>query len=161
MCPLPELAKRIAGPEGKYGGLPLTRNDIVNLAEAYLKLLEENSTWKRIADTHARDLKQALEDLDEAKENYGAACVTVVLMHEAATGRKGEGPRRGVIEDVADVRAEMLRLREALQWYADGNHFFRNAYHEPRITDIGEHAKAALADQREEKPTGIPGEGLP
>lgn len=46
------------------------------------------------------------ELLRDARRDYAGACQTVVLMHEAATGRKGEGPRRGVVEDCADVRAE-------------------------------------------------------
>jgi hypothetical protein len=40
-------------------------------------------------------------------------------MHAAATGRPGEGPRLGVVEDVAAVREEVERLREALQRIAD------------------------------------------
>lgn len=35
----------------------------------------------------------------------------------------------------------------ALQWYADGNHYWRNAYHEPRITDLGEYAQTALGQE--------------
>ncbi len=64
----------------------------------------------------------------------------------------GEGPNQAdfmtldtphvVIRELAQ---SLNAVRAALEWYADGKHFFLNAYHEPRITDIGEHAKAALA----------------
>lgn len=58
-------------------------------------------------------------DRDEARKNYDGACVTIALMHEAATGRKGEGPRRGVVEDVADAVREAEE--RGLAW-ADNYH---------------------------------------
>lgn len=46
-----------------------------------------------------------LEDAaDRHKAEYLSACGTIAAMHEAATGRTGEGPVRGVVEDVEDVR---------------------------------------------------------
>ncbi|MFD3902991.1 hypothetical protein HXS80_20595 [Streptomyces sp. CB04723] len=47
----------------------------------------------------------AEQDAERFKADHEAACRTVALMHEAATGRTGMGPIRGVVEDVADVRA--------------------------------------------------------
>jgi len=46
--------------------------------------------------------------------------------------------------NLGDLRAEIKRLREGLQWYADGKHYWLNGYHEPSIKDLGEHAKVAL-----------------
>lgn len=43
---------------------------------------------------------------EEAGRNYNGACQTIARMHEAATGRSGEAPIRGVVEDLADMRAE-------------------------------------------------------
>lgn len=48
---------------------------------------------------------EELAERDEMRRNYERACQTIAAMHEAATGRTGEGPARGVVEDVADVRA--------------------------------------------------------
>ncbi len=45
--------------------------------------------------------------------DYGRTCKLVADMHGAATGRPGDGPIIGVVEDVAAVREELLRLRAA------------------------------------------------
>jgi len=52
----------------------------------------------------SRDARQV--ERDEFYDNYIGACQTVAAMHEAATGRKGEAPVRGVVEDVADLKSE-------------------------------------------------------
>ncbi|MFC7880457.1 hypothetical protein ACFUVV_01015 [Streptomyces sp. NPDC057376] len=43
------------------------------------------------------------------KADYLKACTTIARMHAAATGRTGEGPTRGVVEDVEDVRLHAER----------------------------------------------------
>lgn len=68
-------------------------------------------------------------EVERLKEDYRHACATVAQMHAAATGRPGEGPRLGVIEDAAAVcaerdalRAEIERLRadaERYRWLRD------------------------------------------
>jgi hypothetical protein len=45
--------------------------------------------------------------LDQAKQDHMSACRLVADMHAAATGRPGEGPVRGVVEDVADLRHQL------------------------------------------------------
>lgn len=49
--------------------------------------------------------KAAEADAERFKADHLAACKTIADMHEAATGRTGMGPIRGVVEDVADMRA--------------------------------------------------------
>jgi hypothetical protein len=44
----------------------------------------------------------------QLEEDYGRACKLVADMHGAATGKPGDGPRRGVVEDVADLRAALV-----------------------------------------------------
>ncbi|MGW9385387.1 hypothetical protein [Streptomyces globisporus] len=51
----------------------------------------------------ARDAAE--QDAERFKADHEAACRTIAEMHEAATGRTGMGPIRGVVEDVSDVRA--------------------------------------------------------
>ena len=51
-------------------------------------------------------------EVERLRADYGNACKAVVQAHAAATGRPGEGPFLGVIEDVAAVRAERDALRE-------------------------------------------------
>ena len=48
--------------------------------------------------------------LAQLEDDYGRACKLVADMHAAATGRPGEGPRVGVVEDVAAVRAALLKI---------------------------------------------------
>jgi hypothetical protein len=49
-------------------------------------------------------------ELAEMRANYAGACRTIADMHAAALGEVC-GPIRGVVEDVADVRAELERMR--------------------------------------------------
>lgn len=55
------------------------------------------------------DLREAEAERDEFKRNYLGACELVAKMHAVAVGEVG-GPRRGVVEDVADLRAEVEPL---------------------------------------------------
>lgn len=50
------------------------------------------------------ELAEARFDADRYKQDHLNACKTIAQMHEAATGRFGEGPVRGVVEDVADLK---------------------------------------------------------
>lgn len=49
-------------------------------------------------------------ELDEAQKNYVGACQTIAAMHAAAVGGI-QAPNRGVVEDVAALRADLLELR--------------------------------------------------
>lgn len=49
-------------------------------------------------------------EIAEMKGNYERACQTIAAMHAAAMGEV-TGPNRGVVEDVADLRAERDRLQ--------------------------------------------------
>ena len=59
--------------------------------------------------------EDAANEIDALRADYGQACKLVADMHAAATGRHGEGPRLGVIEDVASVRAELVALRAQVE----------------------------------------------
>ncbi|GHA28841.1 hypothetical protein GCM10010372_30880 [Streptomyces tauricus] len=59
-----------------------------------------------------RSNAELAHDAERYKEDHLSACRTIAEMHEAATGRAGLGPIRGVVEDVADVRAAAERARE-------------------------------------------------
>ena len=59
-------------------------------------------------------LTAAEQEHEFLKRDYQNACGTIAAMHEAATGRKGEAPIRGVVEDCADVRAALTAKDEAL-----------------------------------------------
>ena len=50
-------------------------------------------------------------ECEALRADHGNACKLVADMHAAATGRPGEGPRLGVVEDVAAVHAECDRLQ--------------------------------------------------
>jgi hypothetical protein len=52
-------------------------------------------------------------DVAEQRGNYEHACQTIAAMHAAAMGEIC-GPNRGVVEDVADLRARSLAAEEAL-----------------------------------------------
>lgn len=53
-------------------------------------------------------------DATRFKADYLGACETIAAMHAAATGRASEAPIRGVVEDMADVRARVLELERQI-----------------------------------------------
>lgn len=55
-----------------------------------------------------------MDRLRDAEERYEGACVTIAQMHAAAVGEV-TGPKRGVVEDVADVRAKMLEWKKGVE----------------------------------------------
>lgn len=57
--------------------------------------------------------KQLEADVVRWKNDYGDACAQIAKMHAAAVGYVG-GPKRGVVEDVEDLRSEMLRAKSEL-----------------------------------------------
>ena len=59
-------------------------------------------------------IRELREELARAKEDYERTCVTIVQMHEAATGVVGGGPLRGVVEDVKDLRTRMQNMEALL-----------------------------------------------
>jgi hypothetical protein len=59
---------------------------------------------------HLDELYFDIDNLHAAQES---ACGTVAKMHEAAVGEV-TGPIRGVVEDVADIRARALRAEAAV-----------------------------------------------
>ena len=72
-----------------------------------------------------RERDEARAERDRARRDHEGACHLVAKMHHAATGAV-TGPARGVVEDVAGVRARLLaaearaaRLAEALAPFAD------------------------------------------
>lgn len=46
-------------------------------------------------------------EVQDLKDQHQRACETIAALYEAGTGRKGLGPIRGVVEDVADARASL------------------------------------------------------
>ncbi len=58
-------------------------------------------------------LPEMERDLALCKQDYASACKTIADMHAAAVGEV-TGPRRGVVEDVEDLRVECDRLRETI-----------------------------------------------
>ncbi|MGC5398064.1 hypothetical protein ACPXCP_20310 [Streptomyces sp. DT20] len=80
---------------------------------ARAKAMEHRSTALR------KRAQRAEADAERFKADHLSACRTIADMHEAATGRTGMGPIRGVVEDVADMRARVEQAEHrATQWEA-------------------------------------------
>lgn len=72
---------------------------------------------ERRADGLSKLLADAEQDAERYQADHLAACRTIADMHEAATGRPGKGPVRGVVEDVTDVRTRAEEAeRRARHW---------------------------------------------
>lgn len=59
---------------------------------------------------HASHVAELEADLAGAQANHLGACKTIAEMHAAAVGEV-TGAKRGLVEDVADVRAESAHLK--------------------------------------------------
>ena len=57
---------------------------------------------------------ELLDLTEEQSSNYMNACRLVAEMHTAAVGPGVEVPIRGVVEDVADVRTELVEARQTI-----------------------------------------------
>lgn len=90
-----DKAERIAGERG----------ELLDQHSARAAVLRED------AETNATRAEQAEQEAARYKDDHLRSCQLVAELHAAATGRTGEGPRRGVVEDVADVRAERDHLQ--------------------------------------------------
>jgi len=55
------------------------------------------------------EVARAMEIL---KNDYHDACKLIAQMHGAAVGKFGDGPKRGIVEDVEDLRTELIGLQE-------------------------------------------------
>lgn len=66
-----------------------------------------------------RAAAEAGQDAERYKADHLGACTTIAEMHEAATGRTGMGPIRGVVEDVADVRTRADQAEAAIKRTVD------------------------------------------
>ncbi|MFE4328713.1 hypothetical protein ACFRQM_04440 [Streptomyces sp. NPDC056831] len=62
-----------------------------------------------------RQWRESKHEAERFKADHLAACRTIAEMHEAATGRTGMGPVRGVVEDVADVRARAEKAEATIE----------------------------------------------
>lgn len=74
--------------------------------------------YRQQRDNNAATMERAMSALANAdaeaarwKAEYERACQTIADMHAAAVGEV-TGPKRGVVEDVADLRAAYLRHLE-------------------------------------------------
>jgi len=94
------------------------------MAEETVQSLEdEKAQWKRWLEYAEKALHRIQPQRDalvhevvklresDHKEDYEGACFTIARMHEAATGVTGAAPKRGVVEDVQDLRNEWARLQ--------------------------------------------------
>lgn len=68
-------------------------------------------------------------DVKEQKRNYLSACETIYKMYVAATGREGVAPKRGVVEDLADLQADHATLLAALKPFAERWEYFERTKH--------------------------------
>lgn len=102
----------IAADRAKYRGALRTFRA---LAEGDRALLSEvNEDYQADVDTVVVRIAELEAENARLREDHAGACETVAKMHEAAVG-KVTGPRRGVIEDVADVRAALRQCGKALE----------------------------------------------
>ncbi|MEU1082329.1 hypothetical protein ABZ368_19270 [Streptomyces sp. NPDC005908] len=116
--------ERVTAAEAAIRELEAERDavhDALGLAPGQLPHIAPEAIRGRAATIReqAQRAEQAEADAERFKADYLSACQTIAAMHEAATGRTGEGPVRGVVEDVADVRARMLAAEERLAAYVD------------------------------------------
>lgn len=68
----------------------------------------------KITTTAEAERDQLRAEVERFKADYERACQTVAEMHAAAVGAI-QGPKRGVVEDVADLKAQCEKLAEALE----------------------------------------------
>src|SRR5690606_255999 len=85
----------------------------------------------------AQRAEEAEAEAERFKADYLKACQTIAAMHEAATGRTGEGPVRGVVEDVADMRARAVQAAADVENLTTA-HAEQQKMHDARRRDLAD-----------------------
>jgi len=120
--------------------------------EAHMNYLRRKTADE--AELWAADRIEKLErEFERIKEDCAQACLLVAKMHAAAVGAM-IGPKRGVVEDIEDLRlerdtlqADNARLREALIGY---HSVASGVLGVPSIAECAKKASSALATTPEQ-----------
>lgn len=102
------LEAELAEERARTAGHASCRETEQRLREANRRLQAEGPALER-----DKVIVALRAELSEAKSAHENACALVAAMHAAAVGEV-RGPSRGVVEDVADLRAEVERLRATI-----------------------------------------------
>lgn len=105
--------------EGEVAALDAALVDAARIAFGNPSMAAVTRSRQEWADAAlAKDLGTKLEamtiDAERYKADHLSACALIAQMHAAATGKPGDGPIRGVVEDVADLRERAVALESAL-----------------------------------------------
>lgn len=139
-------------PMSTVGASLTVLNSYINDDWTYVAGYGHYKTHQLLAALNAIPTEGAVtaEEHERVKADYQHACETIARMHEAATGRSGEAPARGVVEDVAELReraeaaeAKLDRVRKVAN--RPGGFFYRDIR---AILDAPAPATIALADIR-------------
>lgn len=111
-----DAMKMAASYKGRIGVLTSERDtaiaEVANVKEQSGAALRSANKASLV---HKECVKKLHEDhgvlIKQLRDEYERACGLVAQMHEAAVGAV-EGPRRGVVEDVADLKSNYDRLKE-------------------------------------------------
>lgn len=122
-----------ANAEAEYNGLQVQIRTLTQQLDAEREKVKELEEQLRLANCDQVNTENDLNDVtaqlatlqaqlrrvegerDEAKGNYDRACMTIASMHSAAVGTVGNGPKRGVVEDVEDLRTAYTTLRQLVE----------------------------------------------
>ncbi|XMN09337.1 DUF6011 domain-containing protein [Streptomyces griseobrunneus] len=97
---------------------------------------------------------EAGHDAERYKADHLASCKTIAEMYEAATGRKGMGPIRGVVEDVADVRSRADEAEKERDGLRRALHLLRYGMTRAKGNDFAADYVVTLIDETVAQCTG-------
>lgn len=134
--------ERVAAAEAAIVELEAERdavNEALGLAPGQLPGTAPSAIRGRAATIReqAQRAEEAEAEAERFKADYLKACQTIAAMHEAATGRTGEGPVRGVVEDVADMRARAVQAAADVENLTTA-HAEQQKMHDARRRDLAD-----------------------
>ncbi|MFD6421575.1 DUF6011 domain-containing protein [Streptomyces sp. NPDC060198] len=97
---------------------------------------------------------EAKQEAERFKADYLAACKTIAEMHEAATGRTGMGPIRGVVEDIADMRTRADDAEKERYGLSRALHLLRSGMTRVKGNDFAAEYVVSLIDETVAQCTG-------
>lgn len=90
----------------------------------------EDECWRCMMESKDDTIASLTEEMDRLREDYERVCKTVADMHAAAMGEI-TGPKRGVVEDIYDLKAERDSLKaeyeELFKGYKEKDRLFCDA----------------------------------
>lgn len=91
-----------------------TLQDVRDAVQREISHRDRAAKLEMSLDAQSAEIKNLYAEREALRSDYEGACKTIADMHAAAVGEV-TGPNRGVVEDVQDIRSQLLEMTKAAE----------------------------------------------